>query len=283
MKKILITGVTGNIGGRVAEILKGQSGIRLLTRQPEKLSGFPDAEIIKGDYSDKESLEAAFKDVGTAFIVSGYAAPGQRALLHKNAIEAAVRAGTGHIIYLSSQGASPESKFPMSTDHYQTEQFVKASGAAYTILRDSFYIDLIPEMFGEKRIMKGPGGQGEVAWVSREDIAQVIATVLMNPTTSQGTYEMTGPEAVSLAETAERFSAFFGEKYSYEEETLKAGREWRKALGAPDWEVNTWVGSYEAIAAGEMAPVSDDVYKITGRKPMSLEEHLQKKSNGKEN
>lgn len=283
MKKILITGATGNIGHRVAELLKDQPAVRLLCRQPEKLARFPHTEIVKGDYRDSHSLDAAFSGVETAFIVSGYAPPGERALLHKNAIDAAVRAGTRHLVYLSSQGASPDSKFPMSKDHYQTEQFLKASGLTYTILRDSFYMDLIPEMFGQERIMKGPGGKGKVAWVSREDVSQVIATVLNGPSSFQGTFEMTGPEALSLSETADRFTAFFGTTHHYEEETPEAGRAWRKALGAPDWEVSTWVGSYEAIAANEMAPVSDDIYKITGQHPMRLEEHLKRKSNGKEN
>jgi NAD(P)H dehydrogenase (quinone) len=155
-KRILITGATGKIGNRVAEILKSDQPLRLMSRNPEKITGFPDAEKVKGDYSDIQSLQAAFQDVQTAFIVSGYAPPGERALLHKNAIEAAVKAKVQHVVYLSFQGAAPDSKFPMSRDHFQTEEYLKESGLTYTLLRDNFYMDLIPEMFGEKRLMRRP-------------------------------------------------------------------------------------------------------------------------------
>ncbi|PSR56995.1 NAD(P)-dependent oxidoreductase [Adhaeribacter arboris] len=272
--KILITGATGHIGNRVAEILKDYDSLRLMCREPEKLAGFTKAEKVKGDYKDSTSLGNAFSDIDTAFIVSGYAAPGQRALLHKNAIAAAVMAGVKHIVYLSFQGASPRSKFPMSQDHFQTEEFIRQSGLSFTLLRDSFYMDLIPEMFGENRLMKGPGGRGQVAWVAREDVARTIAHVLLDPLPYQGTFDLTGPEALTLAQTAERFTQLQGKEYIYQEETITQGIRWRNDLGAPAWEVATWIGSYLAIAAGEVAPVSNAVEQITGLKPFSLETYF---------
>jgi uncharacterized protein YbjT (DUF2867 family) len=273
-KRILITGATGKIGNRVAEILKQNHALRLMSRHPEKIIDFRMAEKAKGDYSDIPSLEAAFHDIHTAFIVSGYAPAGERALLHKNAIQAAVKAGVQQVVYLSFQGAAPDSKFPMSRDHFQTEEYIKESGLTYTLLRDNFYMDLIPEMFGEKRLLRGPGGQGKVAWVSREDVSQSVAAVLADPVRWPGTYDLTGPEALSLAQTAQRLSELFRENYIYEEEAVEDGIQWRSRLGAPDWEVATWIGSYQAIAAGEMAKVSNAVMEITGRKPFTLETYF---------
>jgi NAD(P)H dehydrogenase (quinone) len=272
--RILITGATGKIGNRVAEILKLNQPLRLMSRNPGKLSGFPDAEKVKGDYSHIPSLEAAFQDIHAAFIVSGYAPPGERALLHKNAIEAAVKAKVPHVVYLSFQGAAPASKFPMSRDHYQTEEYIKQSGLAYTLLRDNFYMDLIPEMFGEEHLMRGPGGQGKVAWVSREDVSQCVAAVLADPVRWPGTYDLTGPEALTLAQTAERLTGLLGKAYIYEEESVEDGIQWRSRSGAPDWEVATWIGSYQAIAAGEVAKVSNAVMEISGRKPFTLEAYF---------
>ncbi|QMU29041.1 SDR family oxidoreductase [Adhaeribacter radiodurans] len=274
--KILITGATGHIGNRVAEILKDYDSLRLMSRQPEELADFTRAEKVKGDYKDNATLQDAFDGIDTAFIVSGYAAPGQRALLHKNAIAAAVIAGVKHIVYLSFQGASANSKFPMSQDHFQTEEFIKQSGLSFTVLRDSFYMDLIPEMFGEQQLMKGPGGRGQVAWVAREDVARTIAQVLLNPVAHQGTYDLTGPEALTLAQTAERLTQIQGKNYRYQEETITQAIRWRNDLGAPAWEVATWIGSYLAIAAGEVAPVSNAVEQITGQKPFSLEAYFTK-------
>jgi len=273
MNRILITGASGHIGKRVAELLSGQE-LRLMARKPEKLGAFNGAEKVQGDYSDPASLAAAFKGIQTAFIVSGYAAPGERALLHKNAIDAAARAGVSHMVYLSFQGAAPDSKFPMSRDHFQTEAFIRQSGIAYTILRDSFYLDLVPEMFGKARNMKGPGGNGKVAWVSREDAAACVSAVLQNPGKFTGTYVLTGPAALSLAETADGLSAVTGNAYTYIEETVEEGTKWRNELSAPAWEVETWIGSYLAIAAGEVAPVSTAVKDITGQEPMNMETYF---------
>ena len=93
---------------------------------------------MRGDYGDVESLKRAFTDVSSAFIVSGYAKPGERAKLHRNAFQAAQRTGVRYLIYLSTLGASPDSRFPMSRDHYESEKFLKTTGVPYTICGTAF-------------------------------------------------------------------------------------------------------------------------------------------------
>ncbi|MFY9940379.1 MAG: NAD(P)H-binding protein [Silvibacterium sp.] len=77
---ILVTGATGKIGSSIATHLErlGKE-LRLLVRDPNKLSDFREAEKVIGDYGDVESLDRAFTGVSSAFIVSGYAEPGERA------------------------------------------------------------------------------------------------------------------------------------------------------------------------------------------------------------
>jgi NAD(P)H dehydrogenase (quinone) len=89
---ILITGATGKIGSSIAKHIK-QLGknIRLLARDPNKLSDFSHSEKFESDYGDVASLDRAFSGVSSAFIVSGYAKPGERAKLHRNAFQAAKR------------------------------------------------------------------------------------------------------------------------------------------------------------------------------------------------
>jgi uncharacterized protein YbjT (DUF2867 family) len=245
-----------------------------LVRDPNRAPKLSKNQIVQGDYAQPATLDAPFAGVDTAFIVSGYAKPGERALLHKNAIDAAVRASVKHIVYLSFQGASPQSKFPMSRDHYQTEQFLQASGIPFTVLRDNLYLDLIPELFNAEGVMRGPAGDGAAAWVAREDVARVAATVLSRPTEFCGNYDVTGAEALTLTETAKRLSALSEQELRYEQESVEAGRMWRSRFGAPDWEVETWLGSYEAIAAGELEQTSDTVFQITGRQPFNLEAYF---------
>lgn len=273
---ILITGASGHIGRRTAEIL-AQSGqaLRLMTRDPARAPQLPGSTVVAGDYADSASLDAALAGVATAFIISGEAQEGKRARLHMNAIDAAVRAGVGHVVYLSFQGAAPTSRFPMARDHALTEAHLAASGLTFTALRDSMYTDGLAEMFNAEGIARGPAGAGAAAWVAREDVAQVAAAVLRQPAAATGIFDVTGPEAVSFADAARRLSRMAGRELRYIDETRAAGFGWRKALGVEDWEVDTWLGSYEAIAAGELADVSDTVLRLTGRAPLSIEAYLE--------
>ena len=272
---ILVTGATGNIGSLIAKNLERLGKhLRLLARDPNKLSDFPDADKVKGDYSHVESLDRAFTGVSSAFIVSGYAEPGERAKLHRNAFQAAQRAGVRYLIYLSTLGASPDSRFSMSRDHYQSEQFLKATGVPHAILQDSFYSELAMQMFNEEGVMKGPGGQGKVSWVGREEVAEAAAKLLASDKPLLGTFPMTGPSALSLNETAILLSSLKHRTLRYEDEPVAAAREWRSKLGVPAWEVDTWVGSYEAIAAGGFEAVDPALATMLGRPASDLKTYI---------
>jgi NAD(P)H dehydrogenase (quinone) len=272
---ILVTGATGKIGSCIAGQLQRMGReIRLLARDPNKLSGFPGADKVKGDYGEVATLDRAFAGVLSAFIVSGYAEPGKRAKLHRNAFHAAQRAGVRYLIYLSTLGASPDSRFPMSRDHYESERFLKATGVPHTILQDSFYSELAVQMFDEEGVMKGPGGQGKVSWVGRKEIAEVAAKLLASDKPLLGTFPMTGPSALSLSETAALLSSLKQRTLHYEDEPVEIAKEWRSKLGVPAWEVDTWVGSYEAIAAGEFETVDPALATILGRPASDLESYL---------
>jgi NAD(P)H dehydrogenase (quinone) len=212
--------------------------------------------------------------VCSAFIVSGYAEPGERAKLHRNAFQAAERARVCYLIYLSTLGASPNSCFPMSRDHYESEQYLKATGVPHAILQDSFYSELAVQMFNDDGVMKGPGGQGKVSWVGREEVAEAAAKLLASDKPLLGTFPMTGPSSLDLAETAALLSSLTHRALRYEDEPVAAAREWRSKLGVPAWEVDTWVGSYEAIAAGEFEAVDPALATILGRAASDLATYI---------
>lgn len=269
---ILVTGASGAVGGRVARLLsaKGES-LRLLVRDRSRAPKLDGAQIAVGDYSDPSSLASAFAGVDAAFIVSGYAKPGERWRLHANAADTARAAGVARVVYLSFQGAAPDSAFSFARDHYQTEEHIRSLGVPFTFLRPNLYLDEVPNFFGDDGVVRGPAGTGRAAWISRDDLAAVVASVLTGDGHENATYDVTGPEALSLAETAERLSGLVGRRLSYQPETREEALAWRSKLGAPDWEVDAWVSSYEAIAADELAPVSDTVPRVTGSPATGLE------------
>jgi NAD(P)H dehydrogenase (quinone) len=270
---IVITGASGRVAGRTAELLAatGQS-LRLMSRHPDCIPGRANCESVRGDFADPASLDAAFAGATAILVVSGSGEPGERARLHRNAFESAARAKASHVVYLSLQGSGPDSKYPYSRDHYLSEGYLAAAGGPFTVLRDAFYIDMFPGLFDADGVIRGPANGGCGAFVSREDVARVAAAVLANP--PGGIHDVTGPEALTVADVARRLSAMAGRSLRYENEGIEAARARVKKAGKPDTQVDLSVGWFEAIAAGELARTSDTVLRFTGRKPLNPEEYF---------
>jgi NAD(P)H dehydrogenase (quinone) len=178
-------------------------------------------------------------------------------------------------VYLSFLGAAPDATFTLARQHFATEQHIRSSGARFTFLRSGMYADFVPYFTGRDGVIRGPAGSGRLAWVARDDIADVAVAVLLDDAGHDGqTYDMTGPEALTMAETAEILGRVVGRPIRYQEETLEEARASRAPTGAPDWEIEGWVTSYVAIATGEMNVVSDAVERVAGHPPQALEPFL---------
>src|SRR5205823_1162182 len=141
-------------------------------------------------------------------------------------------------------GAAADSTFLLGRDHWATEQVIRETGLAFTFLRDSFYMDFIPYFAGAERTFRGPAGDGRLAPVSRDDVAAVAVEILTTLGDHDGKiYGLTGPELFTLAEAAERLSAYTGEPFSYVEETEEEAWASRRPSGAPDWMIEGWIST----------------------------------------
>ena len=269
------TGATGEVGGRIARLLAARGKPqRLIVRDPTKAPELSSAEVVSfGGYDDSDGMKRSFAGVSTLFLVSGREAP-DRTEQHKRAVDAAVAAGVERIVYLSFVGAAPDATFTFARHHYETEQHIRSSGVTFTFSRQNLYMDILPFLGGEEGIIRGPAGNGRVAPVLRDDVAEAIVTMLTQPGHDGATYTLTGPIALTLAEVAEQLSRATGKAVRYENETLDEAKASRAKYGAPDWEVEGWITTYLAIAAGEMDIVTDDVKSLIGRLPVSVEEFL---------
>jgi len=111
--------------------------------------------------------------------------------------------------------------------------------------------------------------------VAQDDIADVAVSVLLGPDSHAGaTYDLTGPEELSLADVAALLSTATGRRVTYVAETLDEAYASRASYGAADWEVEAWVTTYLAIAAGELAGLSDAVQRVAGHRPTALHDLL---------
>jgi NAD(P)H dehydrogenase (quinone) len=266
-----ITGSTGRLGGRIARLL-ASSGVeqRLVVRDAGRAPALAAASVVEASYADSEAVRRALAGLSTVLMVSA-SESATRVQEHKTFVDAAAAAGVSHLVYTSFYGAAPAATFTLARDHYATEEHIKASGMSWTFLRDNLYLDFFPMLAGDDGVIRGPAGEGRVAAVAQDDIAEAAAAVLRDPAAHRGrTYSLTGPEAVTLSEAAELMTAVLGRRIRFHDETIAEAYESRASYGAPDWQVDAWVSTYTAIASGEVAGVTGDVEHLTGRAPMSL-------------
>jgi uncharacterized protein YbjT (DUF2867 family) len=270
-----ITGATGRLGGRIARRLAA-AGVeqRLLVRDVSRAPVLDGAEAVEAAFADRAAVTVALQGVRTVLMVSASESP-DRVEQHIAFIDAAAATGVGQVVYISFFGASPDCTFTLGRDHFATEEHLRSSGMAVTVLRDNLYADFLPSMVGEDGVIRGPAADGRVAVVAQDDIADAATAVLLDPAAHAGaTYSLTGPEALTLAEVADVLTPAQGRTVTYHPETVPEAYASRASYGAPDWQVDAWVSTYTAIAAGELAGVTDDVARLSGHPATSLAELL---------
>ncbi|MGW0805741.1 SDR family oxidoreductase [Nonomuraea sp. NPDC002799] len=263
---IVTTGASGRLGGRIAALLS-QAGAeqRLVSRHADRVAPLPGAGAVSADYGDPAAVRQALDGASTVLFVSA-SESADRLDRHRTFVEAARDARVTHLVYISFYGAAPDATFTLARDHWATEQHIRGSGLPFTFLRDNLYADFLPGMADDDGVIRGPAGQGRVAAVAQDDIAAAAATVLLDPGAHEGaTYDLTGPQALTLEEVAATLSATTGRSVTYHDESVEEAYESRRRYDAPGWQVDAWVSTYLAIAAGELEGVSDAVPALTGR------------------
>ena len=266
-----ITGVTGNIGSYVADLVdkKGIASVHL-ARSPERAKVYASAEIRKIVYANTPEVVEALKGIDTLLMVSARENP-ERVKEHKEFLDAAKLAGVQHIVYTSFYGVDEKATFTLSRDHAQTEAYIKELGFTYTFLRDNFYLDFLIDMALENGEIRGPAGSGLVSAVARKDTSRVAAEILLNPKEWENqALNLTGPEDLSMEEIVALLSKETGKDITYLDESVEEAYESRKKWPAQTWEYDAWVSTYTAIKAGEQAGVSIDIEKVLRHPASSL-------------
>lgn len=273
---ILITGATGRIGGATLHYLsRGGMALRALIRSPDKAASIvaPGVETVIGDFAAPHSLDAALEGVDTALLVS--ALDPRQVELQGNFIEAAKRAGRVHIVKISGLETALDSAVRSGRWHAQIEQHLEDSGLPFTHLRPLFFMQNIlrfAPMIRATGEFVGALQQGRVAMIDVRDIAAVAGTTLTTPGHAGKAYVLTGPEALSYQEVAERMSTSLGRKVIYKDIPLEAMRERLRASGMPEWHVEVQADFSSALSAGQAATVTDVVAAVTGRQPRRFEQ-----------
>ena len=290
---IVITGATGDLGQMVTEyLLDGvpASELILVTRRPEKLAHMDarGATVRRGDFDQPDTLVDAFAGAERMLLIST-ARVGGRVEQHRNAIEAAKKAGVKHIVYTSSVGIDPNTPAIVIPDHLKTEKMIRGSGLAYTIMRDSQYAEALALFAAPIAIESGVwyscSGDGKIALVSEKDCAACAAKVLSTPGHENKIYTITGPELLSYRDVARIAREVGGVNLDYVVVDDDKRREQFAAAGVPaeyvedmviagagKWSSEDMVTYEISIREGYFAEISDDVEKLLGRPPRSARE-----------
>ena len=292
---IIVTGASGNFGRQVTALLLEKvpaSELILTTRRPEGLAdrAAQGAQVRHADFDDAATLPAAFAG-GDRMLLISTARVGGRVIQHQRAVDAAKAAGVKHIVYTSSAGLDPKSPAIVIRDHQATEDLIKASGLAYTFLRDAQYAEAIAGAVAPLAVASGrwvaSAGEGHMAFVSRDDCVACAAAVLTSAGHENQTYELTGPERLTFKQACQMLSDVVGKPVEYVPTDDEGMFAYWDALGVPrkpvddqivqgvPWNSDDMVTYEQAIREGFFDILTDNVETIIGRKPRSLRQVLE--------
>ena len=276
---ILITGATGRVGGATLRELCGRGvPLRALVRNAEKaaLVAGPQVETVIGDLAQPHSLESALDGVTSALLVSPI--DPHQVELQGNFIDAAKHAGRVSVVKISGLRTALDSPVRSGRWHAQTEKYLEDSGLPFTHLRPPFFMQNILRFAPTIRAsgeFAGSLHQGKVAMIDVNDIAAVAASALTTDAHAGKAYVLTGPEALSYADVAERLSRSLGRRVTYRDLSLEVMRERLRTSGMPEWHIDVQIDFSTALSAGHASTVTDTVEAVTGRPARTFEQFIQ--------
>jgi NAD(P)H dehydrogenase (quinone) len=274
---IIVTGATGALNGATVDQLLDRVPVEELVvavRDPAKAQRFADRGVAvrRADYADPSSLPAAFAGADRLLLVSSNDRTADAVSLHRAAIDAAVTAGVGHILYTSHQGAAPLTPFGPGRDHAATEALLAETGIPWTALRNGFYAHSLQWLAGpwrETGVIAVPA-DGPVSWTAREDAAEAAAVLLAGETLPTGPLTLTASAAPTFAQVAEIASDVAGRPV---ERVLMDADAW--AAAAPDPVMARFVlGMYQAAEQGFFAGTDPLLAELLGREPQGVRDVL---------
>ena len=279
---ILVTGASGQLGSATLEfLLKKLPATQLagLVRDPNKAAALQAKGVTLrvGSYDDPASLDQAMQGVEQVLLVAGTDEE-KRVQQHQNVVDAARKAGVKRIAYTSrtlKDRTTLANK--LMEGHFQTEDYIKASGINYTVFRNVLYMDAIPQFAGEKVFERGiylPAGNGLVPFALRREMGEAMANALASEEPGRQVYHLTGSELYSFGDVAATLTELSGKEVRYTPAEQSAFAQQLTTRGLPGVVVERIIGFMTDIQNGQEDEVRPDLEQLLGRKPATLREGL---------
>lgn len=261
MVKIAITAASGQLGSEIVKatcLIIGQENVVGLARTPAKAAHLG-VEMRKGDYNNREQLDASLQGIDTVLLVSGIDAPDKRIGQHRNVIAAAKAAGVTKLVYTSVQGADTGTTFsPVIQSNRQTEQDIRDSGLQWAIGRNGIYIEPdieYIETYKQAGEIANCAGEGKCGYTTRPELAYAYAKMLTENKHNSNVYNLHG-EAITQSELAEYLNLAFDTQLTYRAMSVEDYRQERMAaLG--EFMGTVIAGIYASIRTGSADDFSD--------------------------
>lgn len=273
---IVVTGASGQLGRLVIkELLKTlpASEIVAAVRTPEKVSDLAalGVQVRLADYAQPATLDAAFKGAGKLLLISS-SEVGQRLPQHRNAIDAAKRAGVGLVAYTSVLRADT-SPLGLAGEHKATEALLKESGLPHVVLRNGWYTEnylaSVPTALQHGAYI-GSAGEGRIASAARADYAAAAAAVLTSADQAGKVYELAGDETYTLTELAAEISRQSGKTVVYQNLAEADFKEALLGAGLPEHVAGLLSDSDIGASKGALFDDSHQLSRLIGRPTTSL-------------
>jgi uncharacterized protein YbjT (DUF2867 family) len=260
-RPVLVTGATGRVGREViAQLLDAGVPVRALTRRPETAELPSAVELVAGDFTVPESLDAGLQGVGSVFLL--WTAPPATA----PAVIERLASHARRVVFLSSPHQTPHPFFqqpnPMAAFHANVERLIADTGVESTIIRPGMFASNTRFWWASQiqagDVVRWPYGAAETAPVDERDIAAVAARALYEDGHAGGDYVLTGPESLSQADQVSLIGDALGRRLRFEE---LSPDEFRRQMPAPvaDMLLAAW-----HAALGRPAFVTSTVEEILG-------------------
>lgn len=279
---ILVTGATGHLGtATITQLLANTppNNIVAFARDEGKTQHLKQKgiEVRFGNFEDTASLDTAMQGIEKVLLISTI--DHHRYQQHQNVVNAAKKANVKHIAYtgVTLKDANTSAVKLLMDSHFQTEDYIKASGLAYTFLRNSLYADVIPMYVGEKVFDTGiylPAGNGKVAYALRKEMGEAAANILLQNGHENKTYQITGSKLYSYQDVANELSLLSGKTVNYTDADATIFSNKLKEYGVPETSIIIALGFSADIKNGQYEIVSKDLEKLLGREPKSLKDSL---------
>jgi uncharacterized protein YbjT (DUF2867 family) len=273
---ILVTGATGLNGSEIVRRLSAKGiASRALVRsvaRAQALASLPNVELVEGDMSRPDSLTPALRGVERAMLISS----SDPAMLEVQStfIDEAQKARVKHVVKLSGIIPELDSPFRFARMHAEIEKHLEASGIAYTHLRAGefmpSYFRQVPSIVA-RGILALPMADARIASVDIGDIAEVAVAVLTTSGHEGKIYPLTGPEALTMTEVAEKLSSATGRSIRYVDVPPDEARKARLAAGLPPYLAEGLDELFAERRKGKESKVWPTIKEIFGWQPTSFD------------